>query len=80
MDVDEVMRACGGAVQGIRDRGCYHNRGNDGCAPRFSFLSSCFHRVALKPRRVLHPGGNPWANLKSSSHRCHPILVDLYGS
>jgi len=21
------------------------------------------------------PGGNPWANLKSISHRCHPILV-----
>ena len=23
----------------------------------------------------LHPGGNPGANLKSISHRCHPILV-----
>ena len=23
----------------------------------------------------LHPGGNPAANLKSISHRCHPILV-----
>ena len=22
-----------------------------------------------------HPGGNPWANLKSISHRCHPMLV-----
>ena len=22
-----------------------------------------------------HPGGNPGANLKSFSHRCHPILV-----
>ena len=22
-----------------------------------------------------HPGGNPRANLKSFSHRCHPILV-----
>ena len=22
-----------------------------------------------------HPGGNPGANLKSTSHRCHPILV-----
>jgi len=22
-----------------------------------------------------HPGGNPWANLKSISHRCHPILL-----
>ena len=22
-----------------------------------------------------HPGGNPAANLKSISHRCHPILV-----
>ena len=22
-----------------------------------------------------HPGGNPEANLKSVSHRCHPILV-----
>ena len=22
-----------------------------------------------------HHGGNPWANLKSISHRCHPILV-----
>ena len=29
------------------------------------------------PRRWLpqgHPGGNPGANLKSISHRCHPIL------
>ena len=24
---------------------------------------------------VFHPGGNPGANLKSISHRCHPILV-----
>ena len=23
----------------------------------------------------LHPGGNPGENLKSISHRCHPILV-----
>jgi hypothetical protein len=23
----------------------------------------------------VHPGGNPGANLKSISHRCHPILV-----
>ena len=53
MDVEEVMRACGGAVQGIKDRGCYHNRGNDGWAPHFSFLRSSSHLVALKPRRVL---------------------------
>jgi len=26
-------------------------------------------------RGVPHPGGNPEANLKSISHRCHPILV-----
>jgi len=35
-------------------------------------------RSAGRPRRVaslLHPGGNPGANLKSISHRCHPILV-----
>jgi len=25
--------------------------------------------------RLLHPGANPGANLKSISHRCHPILV-----
>jgi len=24
---------------------------------------------------TIHPGGNPGANLKSISHRCHPILV-----
>ena len=24
-----------------------------------------------------HPGGNPGANLKSISHRCHPILVEF---
>jgi hypothetical protein len=24
---------------------------------------------------LVHPGGNPGANLKSISHRCHPILV-----
>ena len=23
----------------------------------------------------IHPGGNPVANLKSISHRCHPVLV-----
>jgi len=30
-----------------------------------------------KTARLLgnHPGGNPGANLKSISHRCHPILV-----
>ena len=26
-------------------------------------------------RALDHPGGNPGANLKSISHRCHPILV-----
>jgi len=26
-------------------------------------------------RARIHPGGNPGANLKSISHRCHPILV-----
>jgi len=26
-------------------------------------------------KEVHHPGGNPGANLKSISHRCHPILV-----
>ena len=25
--------------------------------------------------RICHPGGNPGANPKSVSHRCHPILV-----
>ena len=25
--------------------------------------------------QVNHPGGNPGTNLKSISHRCHPILV-----
>ena len=28
-----------------------------------------------RARGVYHPGGNPGANLKSISHRCHPILV-----
>jgi len=27
--------------------------------------------------RVHHPGGNPGSNLKSISHRCHPILVAI---
>ena len=27
------------------------------------------------PCEAPHPGGNPGANLKSISHRCHPILV-----
>ena len=32
--------------------------------------------VADKPALLpYHPGGNPGANLKSISHRCHPILV-----
>ena len=30
-------------------------------------------RVALS--QSTHPGGNPGANLKSISHRSHPILV-----
>ena len=37
------------------------------------------HWMPLKNRRFpdqnTHPGGNPEANLKSISHRCHPILV-----
>jgi len=24
---------------------------------------------------LFHPGGNPGANVKSISHRCHPILM-----
>ena len=35
-----------------------------------NFLSSWF-----PIDQVLHPGGIPGANLKSTSHRCHPILV-----
>jgi len=41
--------------------------------PRRSAPSS-----SLPPTRWVfcpHPGGNPGANLKSISHRCHPILV-----
>ena len=29
----------------------------------------------INPQPSTHPGGNPGANLKSTSHRCHPILV-----
>ena len=25
--------------------------------------------------KTVHPGGNPWENLESISHTCHPILV-----
>ena len=35
-------------------------------------------KVAHDPggsRATLHPGGNPGANLKPISHRCHPMLV-----
>ena len=31
--------------------------------------------VTTPPRKAIHPGGNPEANFKSISHRCHPILV-----
>jgi len=31
--------------------------------------------VGLNPTVTLHPGVNPGANLKSISHRCHPILA-----
>jgi len=31
--------------------------------------------VAQRVSELIHPGGNPGANLKSISHRCHPILV-----
>ena len=27
------------------------------------------------PLKVTHPGGNPGANFKSISHRCHPMLL-----
>jgi hypothetical protein len=30
VEVEEVMRSCGGAVQGIKDRGVYHNRATEG--------------------------------------------------
>ena len=29
-DVEEVMRACGGAVQGVKEGALYHNRADDG--------------------------------------------------
>ena len=32
-------------------------------------------RDRVPSRTGTHPGGNPGANLKSISHRCHPILV-----
>ena len=32
-----------------------------------------YHQMRRCPE--CHPGGNPGANLKSISHRCHPILV-----
>jgi len=31
--------------------------------------------TSLVIAKEVHPGGNPGANLKSISHRCHPILV-----
>ena len=41
--------------------------------------SASFTRLSLAaiclPGKQHHPGGNPGANLKSISHRCHPILV-----
>ena len=39
---------------------------------------SAAQRATYRPshqRSSLHPGGNPGANLKSISHRCHPILL-----
>ena len=54
----------------------------------FSGVSSSFgsgtlnrlKRSPLKPKELSlsflnHPGGKPWANLKSISHKCHLILV-----
>ena len=37
------------------------------------FVSTQF--LAALSRASSHPGGNPGANRKSISHRCHPILV-----
>jgi len=31
--------------------------------------------AAARQERPYHPGGNPWTNPKSFSHRCYPILV-----
>jgi len=31
--------------------------------------------LAKRWKHLVHPGGNPGANLQSISHRCHPILV-----
>ena len=36
--------------------------------------ATSFSRVATR-YALNHSGGNPGANLKSISHRCHPILV-----
>jgi len=37
-------------------------------------LQSCRHVPTQHLNAPRHPGGNPGANLKSISHRCHPIL------
>ena len=51
---------------------------------RTSDIRACGRREVAGPGGVLeleargfrcHPGGNSGANLKSISHRCHPILV-----
>ena len=41
-----------------------------------SFCSACSGALFREwPVGYVHPGGNPGANLKSISHRCHPVLV-----
>ena len=44
-----------------------------------SYLGTLFSRLDSNTQEEFHkppyPGGNTGVNLKSNSHRCHPILV-----
>jgi len=41
------------------------------------FWTSCLSLTIIAISSCSHPGGNQGANLKSISHRCHPILVEF---
>ena len=47
--------------------------------PGYDQLIVLDRNLRANPVRKNHPRGNPGANFKSISHRCHPILVAFVG-
>ena len=66
VEVEAGSHPCGRTIPSCLGENAHRGRS----IPRFVSVSSA---VTSSTTRL--PGGNPGANLKSISHRCHPILV-----